>query len=727
MNIKLIFPPQWSPYQPYLSLPSLSAHLKNKGYNVNQCDLNIESYNIFLSREYLIKIYERILNRRTYLESRDILPPRYQKEYCEIVQATLFGLDVIDRIDKAKSLLRDSESFYNLELYADAIETIEKGLKMVSTAYYPTRISLYEFEMNSYLLAEADISKALMDEQKNPYILLYKDYFVDKILKESPDLVGISIIGTDQIIPGLTLARLIKLQRPDMHIVLGGSIFTRLLDVIKEWSEIFGNIFDSIILYEGEIPLLELCQCLSNGQGLETVSNLVYKKNGSTVITELCKPERIDLLPTPCFDELPLNLYFSPHPVLPILSSRGCYWGKCAFCDHGEIYGDKYRQRRIDLLMEDIRNLSNKYSTEFFTFNDEAIAPSRLWNISEAIISRGLKVKCLTDIRLESQFTNDHFRLAFRAGFLSLYYGLESGNDRVLAHMFKGTDCQTAKTVFKNSSDAGIWNHAFLFFGFPTETEAEARQTMDFIFTNKDIIHSVGHSEFALNRCSKVMKNPEMFGVKSIYEDKHAVLGLYSSYSVSTGLTQRQAEDIADEFYELIKEGYNDFGNWGTLPREHLLLYLAHYGRDRLHLIKDMLPLIKKKCHLDAFQVGLDTQMHENLVPHLKSEILCGLARFDVSKILSEKNKNRETLYPGKFIILWDLNTNKIISITPSGGDILARCDGKHTLTEIASEVAEIYNMTPDQVITDCRKFIESMIKMGMCNLNVNRPSGVNL
>src|SRR3990170_390358 len=249
MNITLIFPPQWSTTQPYPSLPSLAAYLKNKGYSVNQRDLNIESYHIFLSREYLNKIKEPIFNRWKYLNSSDILPTKYQEEYCTLFQA-LIEPDLINQLDRAKTLLRDPERFYNLELYVDAIETINMGLKMVSAAYYPTTITLSDFKMNSPLLTEADLLAAINDEQKNPFISLYRDYFLDDILKEPLDILGISIIGISQLVPGLTLARLVKLHHPEVHIVLGGSIFTRLLDKIKEWSDMFGKIFDSIIIYE---------------------------------------------------------------------------------------------------------------------------------------------------------------------------------------------------------------------------------------------------------------------------------------------------------------------------------------------------------------------------------------------------------------------------------------------------------------------------------------------
>jgi hypothetical protein len=652
-----------------------------------------------------------------HLDSKDILFPQQQKEYCAHFQATLIGPHIIDQIDKAKALLHDPEGFYNFSSYAEVQRIIQRGLKMISTAYYPTEITLSSFEMKSPLLSVADILAAIENEQENPFIMLYEDYFLRDILKEPLDVLGISIISVSQIVPGLTLARLVKSHCPEVHIVIGGSIFTRLIDRLKEWPEIFGQIFDSVIVYEGEIPLLELCRRLSKRQNLASVPNLLYKKeNGSVRVNKFCLPERVDLLPTPCFDGFPLDLYFSPFPILPIISSRGCYWGRCAFCDHGVIYSNRYNPRRVDLLIDDLRTLSNKYSTKFFTFNDEGIAPSHLREIAKAIVSEGLEVKCNADIRLESQFTPDLLQLAFRSGFRVLYFGLESGCDRVLAHMCKGIDCQTAKAVFQNSSNAGIWNHAFIFFGFPSETETEARKTMDFIFANKDIIHSVGHTTFLLTRCSQVMKNPKRFGITDIYENSSGVLGLWASYSGTTGLTQEQAQNIAKEFSQRIREEYSDWYIWGMMPREHLLLYLAHYKTRELSVLSN------EACRPDYMHPArLSVQADEACAPQLKSSVLCGIARFDVARImLSEESQGEDILSPKSLAILWDLETGKTISVTPSAAAILARCDGQRTLAEIVNEIAEEYSMPMQKVTVDCKKIIESMIKVGLCTIKGN-------
>jgi radical SAM superfamily enzyme YgiQ (UPF0313 family) len=115
-------------------------------------------------------------------------------------------------------------------------------------------------------------------------------------------------------------------------VVVGGHIITALSDVLKKYNELFDHFFDSAVLNEGERPLLKLVENISQGKALDDVPNLIYSDNGKIRANDIMLPEHINSLPTPCFDGLPFDLYLNPEIVLPISSSRGCYWGKCAFC-----------------------------------------------------------------------------------------------------------------------------------------------------------------------------------------------------------------------------------------------------------------------------------------------------------------------------------------------------------------------------------------------------------
>lgn len=711
MNVTLVFPPQWCPTQPYLSLPSLSAYLIENGQSVQQRDLNVESYNAFLTPEYLNKIRKRVLKRFSELDSQELLFHHQKKEYCAQFQAALIGPYIASQIDESKAVFRDTRRFFNFETYADAQRILQRGLRMVSAAYYPSELTLSSFDMGSSLWSMNDVLAATENDRVNPYLSLFAERFLPEIAADPPNLLGISIVGVSQMVPGLTFARLVKTACPETHIVIGGSIFTHLAARIKQWPEAFGRLFDSVIVYEGEIPLLELCRCLASGRTLESVPNLIYQENGSIKINSHCVQKTMDSLPTPVFNGLPLERYFSPFLILPILSSRGCYWRRCAFCSHSQVYGNRYSTRSPERLAKDLRSLSSKHATKYFTFNDEGVAPSRLSEIAHAIASEGLELRCNADARLEKRLLAEHFRIAFNAGFRAIYFGLESGCDRVLGHMSKGTNCENAETVFRRSSEAGIWNHAFLFFGFPTETEDEARETIEFVCSNKRTIHSVGHTTFLMTIRSPIMENPEKFGVTNICDDKSSVLGFWKVYSVEKGLTQEQAQGISKEFSKRLQKEYRDWHVWGTIPREHLLLYLARYETRELGRL-----FPGREC-TEEEKSKASIPLEETVMPKLKPEVFCGIARFDVAEILMDNEEEGNDLAPRSLAVLWDVETGKTVSVTPSAAAILACCDGQRQLGMIAREIAVHYGMSPDIILTGCKGIVESVLAVGFCTL----------
>src|SRR3989449_4332192 len=132
---------------------------------------------------------------------------------------------LFDHIEEAKWILR-SEPFYNPDTYRESLILIDRWLAFVSTLYFPTRISLVDNQWRYSIYSSKDILKAVADEQENPYLEVFRSRLVPDILAQAPDLVGVSITATSQIMPGLTLCRLIKQANPDLHLTIGGRILT---------------------------------------------------------------------------------------------------------------------------------------------------------------------------------------------------------------------------------------------------------------------------------------------------------------------------------------------------------------------------------------------------------------------------------------------------------------------------------------------------------------------
>ncbi len=345
MLTKLLFPPQWVPTQPYLSLPSLTAFLKANDCTVEQVDVNVSFYDEILSKKGLLPFYKKAFSRFQEMDARSELSPALQKQYHALGSSLLFGEYVLEEINNVKKLLKNKESFYDFEEHFNIFKILKLGLKLASSAYYPTNLTFNAYDMRYSCRSSKSVLDAVNDRDENLFIDYFEKNTLPEVLENKPGLIGISIINTSQLIPGLTLASLIKKADNGIHINIGGSVFTRLINETRRNNELF-SIFDSVIVHEGESALLKLIKYCSGECDIEEVPNLIYKCGSKIEVNKLSSEgEDINSLPTPCFDGLPLESYFSPELILPVLSSRGCYWRRCTFCDHSYGYSGKYRPR----------------------------------------------------------------------------------------------------------------------------------------------------------------------------------------------------------------------------------------------------------------------------------------------------------------------------------------------------------------------------------------------
>ncbi|MDA0692578.1 MAG: radical SAM protein [Nitrospinae bacterium] len=594
MKSALIFPPQWFPSQPYLALPTLKAYLENKGHVVDQFDFNIECYEVFLSREYLTRCVE-IIRHRLSQPAYTSADREAQSVYRQILSDPGYLETIFSEVKDAANVLRTEELFFQFPLYKKAFTTLKIAMKLISFAHHPSKIDLESFFMQGTPEENlAGIVSATADSVSNPYLALYQDHLLSQVAWEDYGLVGISIIHVGQVIPGLTLARLLRKQYPNLHIVIGGSVFARHQDIMEDKQALFEEFFHSIILFEGEEPLDQLIVHLKENKPLSTVPNLIYMENGAVKRNGKSKALPYEQLARPTFDGLPLEKYLMPYPVLPYMASRGCYWGKCTFCTHSFIYDSYYRKDNEQRVAEDLDYLGKRYKTKYFTFSDEAISPSAFRRMSSAILSKGVQMRALGMLKFESGNveTPELFEEMHRAGFIMLFFGLESANDRILSIIDKGCDQATEKLVLKNSSDAGIWNHLYLFFGFPTEERHEAEDTIQFTVENSElgtgIIHSVGQSTFALEKDSAVYHNPAKFKIDRIIHDPDRDMAIVFDFDIQAGMPQEEVMDVYEHFNSVIQENFPSRNIWNFLSREHFLLYLDRFGKEEiLNMAKD--------------------------------------------------------------------------------------------------------------------------------------------
>ncbi len=569
-DLYLIFPPQWSPFQPFLSTPSLKAYLEQQGHVIKQNDWNVLFYHYFISCERLNRARARLIQ---FVEQ---LPASLEHYRVQAVYA-LAILSEYDELHLAVDQLRDARLSEDIVGFKKSVDALNLLLRAFSTAEPVVTVGASSLEVGDVLQSLHSLADFVDDYDVNPFLTFYEQE-ADKIATP-PRYFGISIIGTEQIVPGLALGRVLKRRFPNVPIIVGGSVFSRLVDKDSLIRELFGRYFDYICRYEGEGPMDALLS--SADPKMDRSPNLAFLDpvNGELVVTPLCEPLVMDDVPTPDFDDLSLELYFTPEVVLPLLATRGCYWGKCAFCYHGMIYQDRYRMRSPNHTARDVATLEQRYGVRHFSFNDEAIPPKLFRYLPDAIPSDRYFFTAL--YKFERVFTREDFERMHNIGFRSLYIGLETASERVQKHMLKNNRQSTMIQCLQGASDAGIWNHTFNFFGFPTESESEAEETIQFLLTNSNIIHSEGTGTFSFEHNAPVAYDPARFGVSEVLEKRAGLFNLYYEYKVGTGLDADGASRMVDRFSAMKRER-RAFRDEQWIPREHLLVLLSHHDRDTL-------------------------------------------------------------------------------------------------------------------------------------------------
>ncbi len=585
LKTMLLFPPEWVPTAPYLALPSLTAVLRENGHEVIQKDVNIEMYDLFFSDTFLIWIMARMSMQLRQLEAKEASVGLTDREADQrAVLEAKSGVNVMDlaeRAMRAKRIVR-SEEYYDADKLEGALGTFREVMQYISAAYYPASIVFYPMESNLGYRpgVSQEVFACLEDEQVNIYRDVCRQLVLPLVERERPDVVGVSIGTQMQLLAGLTFCKMIKESFPQIHITVGGNIITRLQEEFPTHERLFTDVFDTAIMYEGEHALLWLLEALAGGRAIASVPNLIYRTPDGIQVNKDIYTEKTTALPLPDFDGFPLDSYFVPTRILPYLATRGCYWGRCTFCDHGQGYFDQYRGMPAHQVIDQIKALKDKYQAEHFLFADESYPPALFKKVIQLLVDQNVGIKWTTLIRFEESLSDPElWRLAAKSGCCTLYYGMESANERVLNLMDKHVKKSVIESNLKLASAAGIWNHVMAFYGFPGENREEAEETRRFLLDNKENIHSVELFYFVAYRHTPMVRNPEKFGITIHKQEEYDLpLDYYYTLDDPGGVTCLEAMQLCEEFYA------RDFAPWAVRvnAREHVFLYISKFGTNRL-------------------------------------------------------------------------------------------------------------------------------------------------
>ena len=581
-KVMLVFPPDWYPSEPYLSLPTLTAFLRTAGHTVVQKDVNLEMYDWFFSGDFLRRVLKKVPQQLDRLKKmsrvRDLTEAEIdlQMALCDCSRSQIEQLT--KKAEEAKRIVRSPE-FYDSKKLEWAISVFREITGTISLVYSPARICMppMETDLSYKLFMSSEILEAVQDSQVNVYRDVFEHILKPAIIEEAPEIIGISIVLQQQLFSSMTFCALIKEQFPNIHITIGGNTVTRLRDVLPSTPNLFA-LFDSAVVYEGETAFLQLIEGVASGNDLSHVPNLMFRDSSGIHTNSATSAENMAELPPPDFDGLPLEKYFAPDRILPYLATRGCYWGRCEFCDHGEGYTAGYRTKKIQDVIREIQFLKDKYQTRHFHFTDESYPPALFRKLTRNLVESKMDIAWTTHIRFEKSLLDDEvWKDAEESGCKFLHMGYESGSERVLKLMDKATTTEVIQRSLELSSRHGVWNHIMGFFGFPGERYEDAKFSTQFLEDNKEHVHSIGFGTFDLSKHTPVAKNPEKFGI-TYYKNPEWDLALDYYFTVKDGLSIEDAERVFEEFER------NHFPGWDLkiFIREYVFLYVAHFGTNKL-------------------------------------------------------------------------------------------------------------------------------------------------
>ena len=346
-----------------------------------------------------------------------------------------------------------------------------------------------------------------------------------------PNLVILSVPFPGAMYAALRIAQTIKAKYPKIKIALGGGYVNTELRELTE-PRLFDYV-DFISLDSGERPLLNILEHLDGKRSVERlVRTFVRNAAGQVQYMNWQEPDiPFEDVGVATWDGLPLNSYLSLLDMLnpmhrlwsdgrwnKLTVAHGCYWKKCSFCDVSLDYISRYETASASLLVDRIEQIVAETGQTGFHFVDEAAPPKALKALAEELLRRKVMISWWGNIRFEKTFTPDLAELLAKSGCIAMSGGLEVASDRLLNLMKKGVTVEQVARVTKGFSDAGILVHAYLMYGFPTQTVQETVDALEYVrqlFENGCIQSGFFH-RFTCTVHSPVGKNPEEYGITLI-------------------------------------------------------------------------------------------------------------------------------------------------------------------------------------------------------------------
>ena len=558
LRVLSVIPPMTQLNTPYPSTAYLTGLLRSRGVAASQTDLALALVLRLLSAPGLAQIQAAALAQAPAARSATVAHflaeyPRYLASIDAVIRF-LQGRDatLAHRIN-TRQFLPEGPRFDALAVYVDddggdplawafGALGLQDRARHLATLYLNDLADVlrdavdprFEFVRYGEQLATSQPSfDPLAQALAAPPNLL--DRTLDTLTREAlaehrPGLVLLSVPFPGAMYAALRIAQSVKAVAPDTVVALGGGFVNTELRELSE-PRLFDAV-DVVTLDSGERPLLALVEHLQGQRSAERLVRSFVRDPATGQVRFVNWPEPdvpFDDTGTPTWDGLPLHSYLSLLDMLNPMNrlwsdgrwnkltvAQGCYWKKCSFCDVSLDYISRYEAATAGVLADRIEAIVAETGQTGFHFVDEAAPPKALKALAQELSRRDLAISWWGNIRFEKTFTPALAQQLADSGCIAMSGGLEVASDRLLALMKKGVTVDQVARVTKALADAGILVHAYLMYGFPTQTVQDTVDALEYVrqlFAN-GCLHSGFFHRFACTVHSPVGQDPTAYGVQ---------------------------------------------------------------------------------------------------------------------------------------------------------------------------------------------------------------------
>ncbi len=545
-KVFLITPPFTQLNTPYPATAYLKGFLNTKNISSFQSDLGIEVILVLFSKSGLEDLFNKINIGQESLSENAHRIIALKSHYINTIDAVISFLQghnpTLSHLICQEDFLPEASRFDQVEELDWAFGTMgtQDKAKHLATLYLEDISDLIvecadpHFGFSRY--AERLARSAGSFDELYRFLqldLTYTDRILIEILKKrmeevQPELVSISVPFPGNLYAAFRTAQWIKIHYPKVKIAMGGGFPNTELRSVSD-VRVF-EFFDFICLDDGEGPIEHLCELIDGKRGIKDLKRTFTLADGrlnycnaSTALDykqfETGTPDYSDL----CLDRYisvievvnPMHRMWSDGRWNKLTMAHGCYWGKCTFCDISLDYIKIYEPIAAGLLCDRMEEMIAQTGEYGFHFVDEAAPPALMRSLALEIIRRKLTLTWWTNIRFEKSFTKDLCLLLKASGCIAISGGLEVASDRLLGLIQKGVTVEQVAQVTRNFTDAGIMVHAYLMYGFPTQTAQETIDSLEMVrqMFEAGILQSAFWHQFAMTAHSPVGLYPEKFNV----------------------------------------------------------------------------------------------------------------------------------------------------------------------------------------------------------------------